>query len=154
MKKCVIYARVASDKVDDKLNSLEGQVNTLKEYASKNNFEVYEVFEEYGSCSSNRPAFSYMLEKIRQGKIKTILCTDINRIIRSYCDSQEIYELFENSGVVVISIYSKDNSEPHNYLAKRIQDAMRESDHYHRSQVIKRGLQAKKLREEAFAKSI
>ncbi len=95
-----------------------------------------------------------MLEKIKQGKIKTVLCTDINRIIRCYCDSQDIYKLFENSGVVVISVFSKDNSVPHNYLARQVKNALMESERYNRRQVIKRGLRAKKFREGEFAKSV
>lgn len=151
MKKCAIYARVSSDKVASKSKSLEGQIIILQDYASKNNLKVYEIFEDYASCSSNRPAFSYMLEKIKQGKIKTVLCTDMSRVIRHFCDNDELHKLFNNSGVAVVSLFPDDNSEPQNYLVRQVQNALRQSERYNRSKVIKRGLRAKKLREREFA---
>lgn len=105
MKHCVIYARVACEQVDAQEDSLMSQVKHLKKFAKRNNLKVKQVFEEYGSgLNQNRPAFRHMLQEVSRGRVKNILCHDLTRISRSYCDWAEIGQLLKREGVRVITL--------------------------------------------------
>jgi len=104
MKNCVIYARVACQEVNSKQDSLEGQVGQLMKFARKKNLKVKQVFKDYGSgLNQNRSALSHMLQEVEHGKVKNILCWDLTRITRRYCDWFQINQLLRNKGVTVVT---------------------------------------------------
>lgn len=104
MKNCVIYAEVTSRVQTDKLDSITGQITTMKDFAQKNEYSIDEIFTDYTYCVQNsRPAFNYMLEKIKRGEIKTILCQNLGTIIAEYCDAEDIIGLLKFYKVKIIN---------------------------------------------------
>lgn len=83
--KAVIYARVSS--TNDR-QSTDRQVADLTEYASKNNYEVVEVFEEHISGAKKnreRPVLMECLEYATANDVDIILCSELSRLGRN-CD--------------------------------------------------------------------
>ena len=83
--KAVIYARVSS--TNDR-QSTDRQVADLTEYASKNGYEVVEVFEEHISGAkknSERPVLMECLEYATANDVDIILCSELSRLGRN-CD--------------------------------------------------------------------
>ncbi|MCX6782901.1 MAG: recombinase family protein [Candidatus Levybacteria bacterium] len=104
MKHCVIYARVASDQVERRQDSLMGQVKQLKKFAKQRNLTVKQVFMDSGSgLNQNRPALSHLLQEVEYGRVKNILCRDFTRITRRLCDWSKIDQLLKNRGVKVMT---------------------------------------------------
>lgn len=104
MKRCVIYARVACrQQVISKQNVLTEQVEELKKFAKKMKYKVDQVFREYGSgTDQDRPALNQLLQEVKHGQVKNILCRDFTRLTRSFCDWVEIDQLFKAKGVKII----------------------------------------------------
>ena len=83
--RAVIYARVSS--TNDR-QSTDRQVADLTEYASKNNYEVVEVFEEHisgAAKNTERPVLMECFEYAATNAIDIILCSELSRLGRN-CD--------------------------------------------------------------------
>ncbi len=104
MKKCAVYARVSSLDQLKKQPSTKVQLARIKKFVTKNKYKVSEIFVDSNPKAQLKPAFSYMLEKIKQGKIKTLITQNLDRVIRSYCDSKQIKKLFRDKGIRVINL--------------------------------------------------
>ncbi len=101
MKKCLIYGRKSTSSQEEKSHNLKDQITGLKKYAKKLGYKVVNVFQEYKSGS--KAAFSNLLEAVKQGEVKVIVCQDISRLARSYCDWKDIEKMFEEKGVKVVT---------------------------------------------------
>ena len=117
MKKAVIYARVSS--TNDR-QSTDRQVADLTEYASKNNYEVVEVFEEHVSGAkknSERPVLMECLEYATANGVDIILCSELSRLGRNcdevlanvrFCKDHHIDIFFQKEQ---ITIFQSDGTE-------------------------------------------
>lgn len=117
MTSSVIYARVSS--VGER-QSTERQVVDLKEYASKNDLIVKEIFEEHISGAKKNServvlnnCFAYMVEN----NITMLLVSELSRLGRNvdevlasirWCKDNHINVYLQKEG---ISIYDKDGKE-------------------------------------------
>jgi DNA invertase Pin-like site-specific DNA recombinase len=79
------YARVSTKK-DLEKQSLDRQHFILKEYANKNDFELYEIIDEYMTGKTlNRPEFDVLINKVlREGDV--LIVTDLDRLGRNADD--------------------------------------------------------------------
>lgn len=96
-----IYARQSADRKDS--ISIETQITRCKTMILDN--ESYEVFSDRGFSGSNtnRPDFTAMLEKTRQGKFSRIITYKLDRISRSLLDFVIMLEDFKSLDVEFIS---------------------------------------------------
>jgi putative resolvase len=79
-RKCVIYARVSTQK---QKKSLDSQVKMLTDYAISNGFKISETYRDIASgLSYDRENFMDMLKSIIERKIKTVFITDRDRLTR------------------------------------------------------------------------
>lgn len=83
--KAIIYTRVSSKEQADEGYSLEAQEKLLKEYASKQNFEVAKTYKiaETASKDHVRKIFREVFEYATKHQINVILCEKIDRLTRS-----------------------------------------------------------------------
>ena len=68
-KKCVLYPRVSTEMQVDGY-SLEGQKNSLKRFADREEMEIVGIYEDAGKSGKSiegRPAFKKMLSDIKNG---------------------------------------------------------------------------------------
>ena len=94
MTKAVIYARVSSDEQERDGFSIPAQLDLLKNYAKKNNFEIVKTYEESQTAKkAGRVKFNEMLQYLKSSKdVKTILVEKTDRLYRNFKDYVEIGE--------------------------------------------------------------
>ncbi|MCF6302665.1 MAG: recombinase family protein [Devosiaceae bacterium] len=81
--------------------SLEAQKDAISGFASRNNIEIIQWFEEKETAAkSGRPIFNKMLQMLRQGKAKGMVIHKIDRSARNLKDWATISEM-SDSGVDV-----------------------------------------------------
>ncbi|MEI7741275.1 MAG: recombinase family protein [bacterium] len=87
--KYFLYARKSSESDDRQVQSIDDQINRLKEFAKTLNLDVKEIITEAMSAKkpSARPIFTKMMERIQKGEAQGILCWQINRLSRNPVDS-------------------------------------------------------------------
>lgn len=106
-----IYARQSLD-VKDSL-SIETQI----EFCKKHCLEIEEplVYKDKGFSGKNtkRPAFQQMLNDIKDGKISRVIIYKLDRLSRSILDFSEIWRIFEQEKVNLLSATQNfDTSTP------------------------------------------
>ena len=86
-----IYARVSTTK-DEQKDSIQAQIQSLKEWIRTNNekgieqYKLVQIFQDYGisGATFNRDEFDEMKKCIEQGKINMVLTRDLSRFGRNY----------------------------------------------------------------------
>ncbi len=75
-----LYARKSSESEDRQVQSIDDQVNRLKELASSQGIKIKEILVESKSAKKpdNRPVFAHMIERIKGGEAQGILCWQPN----------------------------------------------------------------------------
>lgn len=101
--KVVISSRVSTNIQDNKR-----QVEELKEFASKMNFEVVKVFEEKISGAKEndeRPVLMEMISFVKENNIDKVLCWELSRIGRNTIEVLKTIKLLNDNK---ISLYIKN----------------------------------------------
>lgn len=104
MKRVVIYARVSTAGQD-----YERQLSELKEYASRMNYEVVEIFAEKISGAkkvAEREALTDLLKFVNENQVDTVLIYECSRLSRRAVDFLQIIEYLTEHG---ISVYIHQN---------------------------------------------
>ncbi len=93
--KCVLYARVSSDRQEKEGFSIPAQIKLLHEYAIKNNLKIVEEFVEAETAKkAGRTQFNKMLSYMKKHKdVKTILVEKTDRLYRNLKDYVLIDEI-------------------------------------------------------------
>jgi len=105
-----IYGRQSVDRVDS--ISIESQIEYCQ-YETRGG--SYKVFQDKGYSGKNtdRPQFQEMLEAIRRGEVKRVICYKLDRISRSILDFATMMAEFQEYGVEFVSCTEKfDTSTP------------------------------------------
>ena len=78
--KAALYARVSSD---DGRQTVENQVQQLRELATARHFSIFrEYLDEETGTSASRPSFLAMLRDARLRRFRVLLITDLDRLTR------------------------------------------------------------------------
>lgn len=93
--KAVILARVSTARQEDEGLSLDNQLQTLREYAKKNGFEVVQEFRFSESADRKiRHKFLEMIDFVKaQVEVKVIIAYRVDRITRNYRDAVAMDDL-------------------------------------------------------------
>lgn len=106
-KKCVLYPRVSTEMQVDGF-SLDGQKNSLKRFADREEMEIVNIYEDAGKSGKSiegRPAFKQMLCDIENGlEIHYILVYKLSRFGRNAADILNSLEHVQSFGVNLICI--------------------------------------------------
>jgi len=146
MKKYILYARTATEMVDNPNNSIKHQIDTLTDYAKTNNLNIGNVITEIGSGLTNKYSLRNLMITMLSGDFKGILCTSVDRLSRNYQAFMEFYKFTIDNGVEIItpngaispSLGSDTSSMFHIVFAQSYRDMI--------SERIKRGIKMSKLR--------
>jgi predicted site-specific integrase-resolvase len=108
-RKCVIYARVSTQK---QKHDLQKQIDTIREYANKNGYTVDSVYSDIASgLNYDRGEFKNMVNDIINHNIKTVIISDKDRLTRvSFNMWEQLFEHFSCKLIVV----NNDNNENEN----------------------------------------
>jgi site-specific DNA recombinase len=106
-KRCVLYPRVSTEMQVDGF-SLDGQKNSLKRFADKEEMEIVNIYEDAGKSGKSiegRPAFKQMLSDIENSlDIDYVLVYKLSRFGRNAADILNSLEHIQSFGVNLICI--------------------------------------------------
>ena len=114
--KCALYIRVSTlhqaDVEDGSLDTQEARIKGYIDYEnikSETKWEIVDVYREEGKSAKNlnRPEFQRMMSAIENGEIDTIIIWKIDRLTRSLKDFSNLWEMFQEKGIQLISLNEK-----------------------------------------------
>lgn len=98
MKKCFGYIRVSTVKQGEGV-SLAAQQEAIQAFASRNQIEIVEWFEEKETAAKRgRPVFNQMVKALRRGRARGLVVHKIDRSARNFSDWAKIGDL-QDAGV-------------------------------------------------------
>lgn len=140
-----LYARKSSESEDRQVQSIDDQVNRLKESANNLGLNISEVFTEAKSAKKpdNRPVFTEMIQRIESGEADGILAWQINRLSRNPIDSAKIQWLLQQKVLKSIQTIDKEYKPEDNVLLFSVESGMANQYVLDLSKNVKRGIKGK-----------
>ncbi len=81
------YCRLSRDEDKENYTSIEEQKRIIKDYASSRNWFIsdddFYIDDNVSGYTLNRPEFSKMIERVKEGKIDVVIAKDLSRIGRN-----------------------------------------------------------------------
>ena len=86
--------------------SIKNQKEILKDYAHNQNIENHQHYIDNGFSGSSleRPALKKLINDIKQGKISTVVVSDISRLSRNYMELPILEKIFKENGVEFVAL--------------------------------------------------
>ena len=106
----ILYARKSSESEDRQIQSIEDQINRLKQIAKERKLNIIDVMTEAKSAKkpNNRPVFSEMIGRLENSEANGILCWQINRLSRNPVDSGQIGWLLQQGTIQSIQTIERE----------------------------------------------
>ena len=105
MEKVVLLARVSTDKQE-----YRRQINELKSFCEKMDWEIVEIFANKVSGAEtieNRTEIVEMVEFVRENEVKRVVCLEISRLGRNTLEALKVIQILNENRV---SLYIKNYS--------------------------------------------
>ncbi len=106
-KKCILYPRVSTE-MQVEGYSLDGQKNSLKRFAEREEMQIVGIYEDAGKSGKSiegRPAFKKMLSDIQEGlDVDYVLVYKLSRFGRNAADILNSLEFIQSYGVNLLCI--------------------------------------------------
>ncbi len=140
-----VYARKSSESEDRQVQSIDDQVNRLKQVASAINLKVVDTITEAKSAKkpNNRPLFTEMLRRLEKGEANGILCWQLNRLSRNPVDSGEIQWLLQQGIIKSIRTPDREYLPEDNALIYAVESGTANQYIIDLKKGVRRGLQSK-----------
>ena len=121
-----LYARKSSESEDRQVQSIDDQVNRLKELAGTLHIQIKEIITEAKSAKKPycRPVFAEMLERIEKGEANGILCWQINRLSRNPIDSGTLGWMLQQGALKCIQTIDRQYLPDDNVLLFSVESGM------------------------------
>ena len=141
--KAALYARVSSEKQDVDL-SITAQLKALREYASKNGYEIIKEYvdEAESGKTTARPAFREMIAAARRSQkpFDLILVWKYSRFARSREDSIVFKTMLRKNGIRVVSINEPSEDTPTGKLLEAMIESLDEFYSTNLGEEVTRGM--------------
>ncbi len=144
--KYFIYARKSSESEDRQVQSIEAQLDRLKQLALDLNLKIVrQPFTEAKSAKNpnGRPIFEEMLERIEKGEANGILTWKINRLSRNPVDSGKIQWMLQAGTIKSIQTIERVYKPEDNALILSVESGTANQFILDLSRDTKRGLNKK-----------
>ena len=124
--KYFLYARKSSENEDRQIQSIDDQINRLKEFANNFNLHIIKIFEESKSAKNpgDRPVFEDMIKRIKNDEAQGILCWKLNRLTRNPVDAGEIQWLLQSSVIKSIKTMERNYLPGDNVILFSVESGM------------------------------
>ena len=121
-----MYPRKSSESEDRQVQSIEDQVDRLKDLANNLNLEIKEILPEAKSAKKPycRPVFTEMLERIEKGEANGILFWQINRLSRNPIDSGKLSWMLQQGILKSIQTIDRQYLPDDNVLLFNVESGM------------------------------
>ena len=141
-----MYTRVSSERQKE-AQTIESQVFTLKEFATKNGYTVPEewIFRDngYSGASLIRPGLEELRDISAAGEIEAVFVHSPDRLSRKYSYQVLLLEEFSREGVDVKFKNSPQANTPEEHLLVQFQGMIAE---YERAQIMERSRRGKRYK--------
>ena len=143
--KYFLYARKSSESDDRQIQSIDDQVERLKQLATDLNLDVKKTYTESKSAKkpNNRPGFDEMIQRIENGEANGILCWHINRLFRNPIDQGRISWLLQKGILKSIKTTEKEYLPEDNVLILGVEGGVANQFIIDLSKATKRGISRK-----------
>ena len=140
-----IYARKSSEDEDRQVLSLDSQEKTLKELSSSYGLKVLHIFREAHSAKApdKRPVFAEMVDAIKSGRIRGIICWKLDRLARNPDEAGRIIGMLQRKEILHIKTQEKDYYPEDNSLLSYLEFGIANQYIRDLSNNVKRGLKTK-----------
>ena len=124
--KYFMYARKSSESEDRQVQSIDDQVNRLKQLAASLNLDIKKIYTEAKSAKkpNNRPIFEEVMRRIEDGEASGILCWQINRLSRNPIDSGKLSWLLQRGVLKSIQTIDRQYLPDDNVLLFNVESGM------------------------------
>lgn len=124
--KYFLYARKSSESEDRQVQSIDDQINRLKELANNLDISIKEILTEAKTAKKPhcRPVFTQMLERIEKGEANGILCWQINRLSRNPIDSGRLGWMLQQNILQSIQTIDRQYLPDDNVLLFSVESGM------------------------------
>lgn len=136
-----IYVRKSSEDSGKQIQSIDNQLEVLREKALKENLMIVEEYIDEKSARKPRirHSFNKLIEDIKAGKIDVILCWSPDRLARNFVDSGEIQHLLTQGILKQIKTYDRVYYPGDNSLFLNFEMGMATEYSLNLSKNVKRG---------------
>lgn len=143
--KYFVYARKSSESEDRQVQSIDDQLNRLKQLATDLNLDIKKIYTEAKSAKkpNNRPIFDEMIQRIENGEANGILCWQINRLSRNPIDSGKLSWLLQQGILKSIQTIDRQYLPEDNVLLFSVESGVANQFLLDLSKNVKRGIQSK-----------
>ena len=143
--KYFLYARKSSESEDRQVQSIDDQINRLKQLAQDLGLEIVKIYTEAKSAKkpNNRPIFDEMMQRIENGEADGILCWQINRLSRNPIDSGKLGWLLQQGTLKSIQTIDRQYLPDDNVLLFSVESGMANQYILDLRKNVKRGTESK-----------
>ena len=136
-KKAVLYARVSTEEQARSGYSLAQQLEALREYASREGYEVLEEVSDPGQsgASLERPGMDRVRDLVATGAVAVVLAQDRDRLSREPAYTYLLRREFEEHGTLLRSLSDRGDESPEGQLTDGILDQLAK---YERAKIAER----------------
>jgi len=147
MNQCAIYIRVSHKFRQADMYGLDAQKRACLDYADKQGWSVYRVYEDTISAKSDeRPAFQRMIADAASVGFDLVLVHKLDRFARNRIDSALYKERLRNLGVDVVSATEHfDRDAPSGFLMEGFLELIAEFYRYNLRQETIKGMREKTI---------
>lgn len=140
----VLYARVSTD---DKGQTVETQLRELREYCSRNDWRIMDVYtDEKTATNARRPGFREMKGRLSEGDVDYVVARNQDRISREPKDYQDFLDFCSKFRVRVrFSDNDAKPETPDGVLFDAVQMGLAKADNMKRSANTQKGMMTRKL---------
>ena len=128
------YTRISTPEQNPEL-----QLRELQDYATRQGWELAEVYQDVGSGSNAcRPGLHRLIEDAREGKFKAILVWKLDRFGRSLVDCLKNIELLEGCGIRFIAVTQGLDTDHRNPASRFLLQVLGAAAEFERSLILER----------------
>lgn len=156
IKTACIYARYSSNNQTEQ--SIEGQVRVCKEFCSRHNIQISEIYIDRATSASKdiekRVEFLRMIKNSEKGIFGAVIVYKLDRFARSRYDSATYKYKLKKNNVQVISATENISDDPEGIILESVLEGMAEFYSAELSQKINRGLRESAYKHNSIGGSI
>jgi len=143
--KYFLYARKSSESEDRQIQSIEDQINRLKQLSSDLNLDIKRTYTEAKSAKKPdiRPVFDKMIQRIENGEADGILCWQINRLSRNPIDSGKLSWLLQQGIIKSIQTIDRQYLPDDNVIVFNVETGQANQFILDLKKNVKRGIKSK-----------
>src|ERR687890_1201877 len=147
-KRAILYARVSTDEQARSGYSLAQQLEALREYATREGYEVLEEVQDAGQsgASLERPGMDRVRDLVAAGGVSVVLAQDRDRFAREPAYHYLLKREFEVHGTKVRALNDRGDDTPEGDLTDGILDQLAKFERAKLAERTRRGT-LKKARE-------